>query len=238
MIFPEGIRGPVISEGDLVSFKFPDSTLTMRLPKIPYNHDTTDRVSETTDWTAEDTNRWDDHPNGKQKELIYQTWKYEDEETHDDIAFCILHIHVQKLRGIDRDLPCTLNIAAFRERVLSDLADDEQEFGTETREGWPTFANEFFLESLQRPALDGLKCLLDLEGKRAAHPMPYALFVLGEKLCLSIAFTLRSLHYSDRKNPFSDDLLHQFKMDLFDELISHIHIEYSPEVIERVEAMK
>jgi hypothetical protein len=238
MIFPEGIRGPDISEGDLVSFKFPDSTLTMRLPKIPYNHDTTDRVSAISDWTTEDTYHWDDYMNGKQKDLVYQTWKYEDSNTHDDIAFCILQIHVQKFKGVDQYSPFTFKGAAFRDRLLSDLIEDEKEFGMETREGWPSAANEFFIESIQKHVLNGLKCLLDLEAKRASHPMPYALFVLGEKLCLNLTFTLCALHYSDRKNPFSDDLLHQFKMDLFDELISHIHIEYSPEVIERVEAMK
>lgn len=48
---------------------------------------------------------------------------------------------------------------------------------------------------------------------------------------------LQSLHYAGRTNPYSNEVLKQFEKDLFEELLNHIKIEYSPALIAQIEAL-
>jgi hypothetical protein len=241
--FPDGIVGPDISNGDLVNFRFPKSSLTLRVPKIPFNNDTEDRIAAV-DWTSPDYHNWTTTIIGRTKELVYQSWRYKDQDTHDNVALCFLTMDIDKLDGIDSSQPVTLNNQAFRQHLLNELILDEKEqgndpdIGIETRAGWPTQENEFFLEDVKKPTLNGLRFLLDLDVKQSAHPMPLAVFVLDADISLNISLKLQSLHYSDRKNPFSEELLHQFKMDLFEEILKNIQIDYSPELVSQIEALK
>ncbi len=243
MDFPDGIVGPDISNGDLVNFRFPKSSLTLRVPKIPFNNDTKDHIAET-DWSRPDYQNWTTTIIGRTKDLVCQSWRYRDHETHDNVALCFLTMDIHKLNGIDSSQPVTLNNQAFRQHVLNELILDEKErennpdIGIETRAGWPTQKNDFYLEDVKKPALNGLRFLRDLVVKQSSHPMPIAVFVLGEDINLDISFTLESLHYTDRKNPFSEELLHQFKMDLFEEILENIQIDYSPELVAQIEALK
>jgi hypothetical protein len=241
--FPDGISGPDISNGDLVNFRFPKSSLTLRVPKIPFNNDTEDRIAAI-DWTRPDYQSWTGTITGRTKELVYQTWRYKDQNTHDNVALCFLEIDIHKLDGIDSSQPVTLNNQAFRRHVLNELILDEKDrandpdIGIETRTGWPTQKNDFFLEDVKKPVLNGLRLQLDLIVKQSSYPMPLAVFILDADIKLIVSLTLESLHYSDRKNPFSEELLHQFKMDLFEEILKNIQIDYSPELVAQIEALK
>jgi len=98
--------------------------------------------------------------------------------------------------------------------------------------------NSFFAKTIKGQVLDGLQAQVDLGGGEK-YPVPSAYFSLGRRYSLRIAFHFGPLHYfDDRKNPYSEELLHQFKLDVFDDFLSHIRIEYTPETIVLIEQLR
>ncbi|HRH75857.1 MAG TPA: hypothetical protein PK129_00795, partial [Cellvibrionaceae bacterium] len=81
----------------------------------------------------------------------------------------------------------------------------------------------------------GIKLQSPPEIAQLITPKMMAYITLNKDLYLMISFSLDSLHYDNRKNPYSEELLHQFKIDLFDEFLSFIQVTYSGEVLNLVE---
>ncbi len=244
MDFPEGIRGPDISKGEFVNFRFANSSLSLRIPKLIYNPN--DHLAET-DWTTSRPPRqqyWTNASAGTAKTLVYQTWYFQDRNSDDNIAIGYLTILIRKTYAADYSKPVILSDQAFRQYILNELIRDEKHkesdkfIGIETRVDWPSLKNKFYLETVTKPVLNGLRHLLDLCEKKSPHPMPLAAFVLDRDSYLSMSLRLTSLNYIDRKNPYSEELLHKFKMDLFEELLTHIQIDYSPDLMAQIEAFK
>jgi hypothetical protein len=77
---------------------------------------------------------------------------------------------------------------------------------------------------------------LDLSARK--YPVPVAILPLGRRFYLNISFKFGSLHYRDRKNPYSDELLRNLSLELFDEFLSFIRIDYSPEFLAIIESSK
>lgn len=238
MKFPDGISGPKISDGDLLFLEFKDSNLTLRVPAIPKNTSAVDEVTSIRDWTNPNTDSWKKFYHGKQTSIVTQFWNYEDEVTHDDIARCFLDFNIAKVDRISATLPFTLNSEAFYNFFLNDLIEEAEENGPETRDGWPSIENNFYLKSVEKPQVNGVQFQEDMDGGQMPYPMPVAFIPLGRNLYLSATLKLCSLHYKDRKNPFSEKTLHQFKLDLFNELLSYIQVDYKPEIVELINALK
>lgn|SRR5690606_24516243 len=239
MIFPENITGPQFSVGDFVTYQFDDCELTLRLPVVPHNTDKVDDVSPRRDYRNVNTRDW--RPLGEQgftfTRLAVQKWKYECERTHDNIASCYMTVSVLKHTLKDADSLFSLNSETFQEHHLqvihADFSDYEQTKGDE----WPSASNNFLAKTITRPVLDGLQVQLDLvDGAEA--PTLGALFSLGKEYTLNIEWSFSSLHYPDRQNPYSRELLHKMKFELFEEFLSFIDIEYSPETLALIQKLK
>lgn len=229
MEFPGFITGPQFCDGDIVTFVFEDAELTLRLPVVAYDTDSIDEVGAVRDFTGAETWRWDECAGNRQKEIVLQSWKYEDDVTHDDIASVYMSVCVISHKDIDERGLYLLNSNDFESYWLQELADDYLDT-PETRDGWPSAINSFFCKTIDKPVLDGIQVQVDL-GAGAKYPVPTAYFSLGRRFSLRISFSFCSLHYSDRKNPYSDDLLHDWKADLFNDFLSYISIEYTPETV-------
>lgn len=237
MKFPGSLTGPQIADGDLVSFTFDDAELTLRLPVVIYGSDTIDRVCSTHDFRKAETWRWDDCVGYRIKELVVQKWTYEDTVSHDDIANCRMDINILSHRDTDDLGFYLLNSDQFYHYMLKLLTDEHRDGPAEIRANWPSEANDFFLQSIAKPVVNGLIFQTDIGGG-SKYPAPTAFFPLGRAMSLRIAFDFGSLHYSNRKNPYSDELLHQMKLEVFDEMLSFVQIDYTPETIKLVDAMK
>lgn len=239
MKFPNHLTGPQFSDGDLVSFLFDESELTLRIPKVPYNRDTMDRVNPQKDFRNPDTSDWDHFGDEGHctTYLSIQSWRYEDSITHDDIAYA--HLKVEVLKQSDREAEScfALNSATFYRHFIDGIHGDFVDSKRDERPYWPTQENNFFAKAIKREYIDGLQVQLDLvEGKK--YPTPCAYFPLGRHYTLRIALHFGSLHYEDRPNPYSEELLQQFKLDAFDDFLSHIRIEYTPETIALIQKLK
>lgn len=239
MKFPNHLAGPQFSEGDLVSFIFDESELTFRAPKVPFNTDTIDRICRERNFCNADTSSW--YQFGTEghclKELLVQNWNYEDSISHDDIAHALLKIEILK-HSDDEFASCfSLNNRTFGDYFFADMKVHHEDSPPEGRSYWPSVENNFFSKAVKRNVLDGLQAQIDLGGGKK-YPVPSAYFPLGRRYTLRIAFHFSSLHYPDRKNPYSEDLLQQFKLDAFDDFLSHVSIEYTPETIALVEKLK
>lgn len=240
MKFPKNLTGPNFAEGDLVTFNFDDAELTYRTPKVPYNRDTIDRVNHQKDFRNADTGDWDHFGDEGHctAQLSVQNWNYEDEISHDDIAHVLLDVEVLKHSDKEYESCFCLNSKSFAEHFLKDIYSAYSESEQDDRPYWPTRQNNFFAKTINRDLIDGLQVQIDLGGGEK-YPVPSAYFSLGRRYSLRIAFHFGSLHYyDDRKNPYSEELLHQFKLDAFDDFLSHIRIEYTPETIALIERLR
>ena len=234
MNFPGDINGPKFSEGDIVSFTLPEAELTMRLPVVA-DYKMTDRVSSVRDLTNIDTTNWEHFGDDGFcfSELAVQSWTYEDLDTHDNVADCLLIITILKHGKSESDSLFSLNSQTFREQQITWLAED---LSDEDRPGWPSKENDFFAQTIKGDILDGLQVQIETV-KDAGRNFPdiYALFSLGKYFTVGIEYSLMSIHYPDRKNPYSEEFLQDLKFKLFDDFISHIQIEYTPETIALIE---
>lgn len=240
MRFPGQLTGPVFSDGDLVTFVFDDAQLTLRVPKIPYNRDSVDRVNRRRDFRNPDTSNWDHFGDEGHciESLVTQNWNYEDQQSHDDIANVFLKIVVLKHSDKEYESCLCLNSKSFADHFLKDIYSAYSDSTQDERPYWPTKQNNFFAKVIKRDLIDGLQVQIDLGGGEK-RPVPSAYFSLGRRYSLRIAFHFGSLHYfDDRKNPYSEEFLHQFKLDAFDDFLSHIRIEYTPETIALIDELR
>ncbi len=241
MIFPENIMGPKFSEGDFVTYTFDDVELSMRLPVIPHNTNTIDRVSSFRDLRNIDTTDWTHFGDEGYcyEDVVVQDWNYEDRVSHDDIAHCLLCVTFQKHSEREAASMFSLNSKAFREQQLQWLTEDHTPTEHEVDPDWPCPENDFFAKAIEMNLVDGL--LVQMEkviGSGRKYPNLYAVIPLGKNFTMSIDFSLLSLHYSDRTNPFSDELLNDFKLKLFDDFLSYIRVDYNAETTAIIERLK
>lgn len=215
MEFPGSLTGPRFGEGDIVTFLFEDAELTLRLPVVVYNTESIDEVSPVRDFTNAETWRWDECMEHRQKEIVVQNWKYEDEVTHDNIAAVYLSISIIAHKDIDEHGHYLLSSRAFR-----------QFWEEASKKSY----NKSVMKEIEKPLINGVHALIDPDDG-VSQPTPIAFFSLGRRFSARMSFCFDSLHYSDRKNPYSDELLHNWKLDLFDDFLSYLNIAYTPETV-------
>lgn len=237
MIFPHPIIGPTFSEGDIVSFSFDDAELSLRLPVIYASDNNIDRICQERDFRGVNTEDWLLLGNTRQQRLATQSWVCEDDDSHLNIAGCFLKITVYENTQDEVDSCCNLNSEAFMHHNLELCKYDARQYDPETRPGWPTPENNFFAKSLNNNILNGFQLQLDLSGG-SPSPQPLVYIPINKRFTLSISLVLNSLHYSDIENPYSEELLHKVKLDLFDDLLSQIRIDYSGETLEKIKQLK
>jgi hypothetical protein len=230
MKFPENLAGPQFADGDLVSFIFDEAELSLRLPRVPHNTRAVDSVNPQRDFRNADTSTWESLGDEGHciTRLSLQNWKYEDTASHDNIALAHLKIEVLKHSDKEAGSCFALNSESFIQDFITGI---RQEFGADAQDErpyWPTKQNNFFAKIVKHGHIDGLQVQLMLNPSKQ-YPVPCAYFSLGRRYSLRITFHFDPLHYPDRTNPYNEELLHQFKLDVFDNFLSHLRIEYTPE---------
>jgi len=239
MKFPENLIGPQFCEGDLVTFVFDEAELTLRLPRVPYNTDSFDKVNPQKDFRNADTSAWEHFGDEGHctTSLSLQDWKYEDSISHDNIVYCMLTIDVLKHSDKEAESCFALRSESFAHHILTGMHEDFGDSLQDDKPHWPTKHNNFFAKPVKRSLINGLQVQLNLNTSKP-YPVPCAYFSLGRRYSLQIIFRFDSLHYPDRENPYSDELLHKFKLELFDDFLSHLRIEYTPKTIALIEKLK
>lgn len=230
MIFPNYLSGPKIENGYFVSFSFDQADFLCRLPEIPNYEQRFDIVSPTRDFTNFDVSSWDDGGDCWLFKIAYQSWKYEDEISHHDIAICGLTITLIADKPGAKLNPDALNPKAYLEHIINLFASN---YGPGC--AYRGDKGDYYAMLVGNGVPIGVKMQAPPEMDQLITPKMIAYIPLNLDLSLMICFTLNSLHYDDRKNPYSEELLHQFKIDLFDEFLSYIQVTYSGEVLKLVE---
>lgn len=237
MIFPKPIIGPTFSEGDIVSFSFADAELSLRLPVVYASDANIDRVCQQKDFRSVNTDNWSLLGDTRQQNLVTQRWVLEDDDTHLNIASCRLKITVSENSQDEIDSCYSLNTENFLRYNLDLCKQDLSQYDPETRPGWPAPENNFFAKSLDNNILNGFQMLLDLTSG-SPYPQLLAYIPLNKRFTLGITLFVNSLHYSDIKNPYSEELLHKLKLDLFNDLLSQVRVEYSGETLAMIKQLK
>lgn len=238
MIYPDYIRGPQFAEGDLVTFDFDDAELSLRLPKLPWNRDTTDVVSPQRDFRNADFTDWRQTGFGNvMKSLVKQSWKCDDDITHDDIAYCYLEVIVCELLEDIRDRQLCLNSQTFKKWLFDDFAQEKVSDSLAQNPLMPSHLNNYLAREIERPLINWIVSQYYGNGEDRP-PSPIVYIPINGQFLMNISLHLKSIHYPDRQNPYSEELLHQLKLDLFDEFISFIHVEYSGATLETIQRLK
>lgn len=231
MIFPKNLVGPKFDEGDLLIFTFSGAELTLRLPKIPSNKHNKDQVSPMKQFSSTETKEWGEDDQGNRcKQLISQRWSFEDARSLDNIALTklsvsLVHVDANKLNG-----SALLKFRTFEKLVMDGLAHSfQQDDSTEQS------TSRFFAQQTDQRNINWLKVMIQFDQERS--PTPTMFIPLTGSFFIMISLEIESLHYAGRTNPYSNEVLKQFEADLFDDFLSHIKIEYSPETIAQIHSL-
>jgi hypothetical protein len=229
MKFPDHLDGPKFEDGDITVFTFQDAEFICRLPKIPNYERRYDRVSDITNFSTLDTSDWSELDDCWMQNIVMQTWIFEDIVSSDNIASCGLKLGLVAEKNISPEWEFFFEPSAFKTRVLSFFKQDYGEncpYAGENGDYKATFIGQSV------PV--GVKMQGPPEVDTSTSQRMLAHIPLNPSLTMVIGFTLYSLHYDNRKNPYSEDLLNQFKIDLFDDFLSHIQIHYTGETAQAV----
>lgn len=239
MKYPENIKGPRFDEGDLVTFTFDGAELTLRLPVVPANRNNRDRVSPIVDFRGINTDDWEtDIQEVASTVLANQAWHFEDAISLDNIAKFALNISLVEISQQQAEQNTLLDTQSFEQAML-DLhsyfsEDDETKLLNDP--SWPAPSNRFRGKSIAKEHLNWFSiefCTMD-----GSKPDPMAMIPINNRFFVVVSTRLISLHYPDRKNPYSDETLRKFQFDLFDEILSHIGLHYTPETIAAIQNCK
>ncbi len=237
MIYPGTLTGPQFSESDLVDFIFDGAELTLPVPRLPNYERPINELSVIRDFRNIDTSHWDTDSFGNPgMRLIKQKWLFEDSVTLDDIAECIVQVSIIEPLTDTGLPPAKLNKSAYKKMVLDAMIVVSAYEGDDHADdaSWPKISNEFNYQCISRPHLNGLQIqMAAVEGRK---PSPYGFIPVDKRFVLSIYFAMGTLHYSNRKNPYSKELIRKLEFDLFDEYLQSINLRYSDETIELIKA--
>ena len=240
MNFPQGIIGPRVDQGDWVNFVFDDSDLTIRLPKVPHNKNNLDDISSLKDFRAVDTKHWDTNDQEMPcTQLALQRWNYEHERTLDDVARAELYVglvETDQIQQRNNALLCKetfeATMLAWHNKSIGVLHDEKYE----QNKNWPALANRYNGISIHKEGCDWFVIQLCMSSE--SKPVNLGMTPINNRFVLMTFIELQSLHYAGRTNPYSDETLKQFERDLFADFLNHIRIDYSPDLIAKIQTLK
>lgn len=240
MIFPNGIVGPRFDQGDLVTFVFDNAELIFRVPKVPTDSSSVDELSDLKNFQSVNTNNWSTNDQGFPcMRLSRQLWNYEDGRSFDNVAQTKLYVGIVEAPEEHR----RANTFLFREGFESAmLAWNSYSFGERHSEkylqdsSWPALQNRYHGRSISQKYLDWFVVQLSMSSD--SNPVHLAMIPINNRFVLMVFIEIKSLHYSGRANPYSEEILKQFERDLFDDFLSHIKLEYSSELIATINSLK
>lgn len=240
MNFPGNLIGPKFDDGDFINFQFDGAELSLRAPIVPRNNHGADRLCETRDFRNIDTRNWDtndqEHPS---IELLLQRYCYEDARSLDDIAQCQIFVGLVECKEDAREANVFLSYPEF-EDIMIDWHDYtfNQDHGEKYAHDstWPALPNRYNGRSITKEHIDWF--VVELNLSLQVKPVQLAMIPINNRFVLMTYIDLQSLHYAGRTNPYSEELLKQFEKDLFEDFLSHITIDYSPETIATIQSLK
>ncbi|VAW65198.1 hypothetical protein MNBD_GAMMA09-3657 [hydrothermal vent metagenome] len=238
MIYPKNITGPQFNKSDLVEFSFDGAQLTLPIPVIPLNDGRIDELSTTKDFKNIDTRNWEtDGFDNPYHSLVVQKWTFEDSATWDNIATCMIEISLMEVTDEHKKSYMTLDGIAFKKYIIdcfSIIYSDEEDENMDDP-NWPKMHNEFNYQCINKPHLNWLqvqRCAV--EGRK---PSPMAFIPIDHRFLLSITFSMASLHYQDRTNPYSNELIRKLEFDLFDEYMQSIDLSYTDKTLKIIQSL-
>lgn len=233
MTYPNHLLVPQFDKGDILTYEFDGASLTIRLPVIPFNRGMINETYPIYNLINPDTTLWNGNP---YVEFACQKWTLEDDRNMDDIASCMLQMTLIENTPQQQQEHTLLNQAQSLDLLLSEMTEHFSEPKMAYDPDWPRPENQFKYKAVKRNHLDWHQiqvCIVEggLTGPAVTIP-------INNRFKLAIYLHLTSLHGPGRANPFSDEVLRQVGFDLFDELLEHINLQYSPETIALIEKLK
>lgn len=230
MKFPEFISGPTFSDGDIVSYSFGDAELNFRVLNLPFEDNQINCVA-----SNQDFQNWqvpEDDEGFHEFDLAVQNWNYLEDHNHFSVAGIMFEASILKHTKSEVESGFSLDADRFQEFAMDDAKEANPNDISDPRPYWPTHENNFLLKTITHPHFNGFQYKLFLV-EPAEYPACIAFFSLGRYYSLRFSLSLHSLHYNDKDiiNPYSEATLHKMKEDLFEDLLSTVHVDYSAELL-------
>lgn len=232
MIFPQNIIGPKFGEGDLLVFTLEDTELTLLVPRIPSNKHNKDQICPQKKLSYTDAQDWREDDQGNRcKQLVSQRWSFEDARSLDDVALTKLSVSLVRVDPDKLENCSLLGLPTFEKLVVDGLkySFPEEEPAIENK-------RRLFAEKINKEHLNWIQVNIRYDQDKA--PSPNIFIPITRLFFIMVSLEIESLHYAGRTNPYSNDLLKQFELDLFKDFVSHIKVEYAPETIAIIQTLK
>jgi len=235
MIFPKNIIGPKFEKGDLISFQFDGAELIFRTPIIPINDQNIDEACPLKNFHGVNTSDWSTNDQDRPYiQLSQQLWCYENARTLDDIAQSSLYMSLIECTQQDSERNTLLIPESFEELMLSwmDYSFANHVKPEDRMPNGGSTSNPYKLKPIEKQHLNWLS--VQVRFVPEAAPCPMCIIPINNRFVLMTSLEIESLHYAGRTNPYSNELLKQFEFDLFEDFLSHIKVEYTPETIAQI----
>lgn len=234
------LKMPNIDSGNIVSMTFDEAELIFTLPETPDYHNKIDRLIPRTDFTEASDPEWDTYEDGGSSiELATQNWIIEHAHNYDELASCTLELTVSRLNP--KLYPPGFAISPSRlEQVFIEILTEDFVAQYEDHlddPSWPLPENEFKKKIIPKPHLNWFQ--FQISKIQGGLPGPLVAIPVNTDTMLIVTLDIGALHYTDhRVNPLTDNDVLQIGQELCDKFLSNIHIRYSSELIQEIEAQK
>lgn len=239
MRLPENLMSPTFEQGDLLTFSFDGAELIFPALTLLNNPQNIDDVSTIKDFRGIGTSEWDTNDSGHHELLLLlQHWSVEHSDSLDEVAACKLWVKLVEIPSLLQAENKLLSTPQFEQLMLDWHAANFIQHDERHAEdpNIPTYSNRYHGKSITKPYLDWFIASLPLNPR--LKPIQLLMIPVNNRFVLMAFIKIESLHYAGRTNPYSDELLKQFEVDLFADFLNHIKITYSPELIATINTLK
>jgi len=240
MNFANNIVGPDFELADLILFDFGDVELTLRLPEHRSN---TEKHLATQNLCNIEEDKWvADYAGNKTYLLVNQTWLYENATTLDDVFSTNLIMVLMQIPPQVRKKSIPLNKSAFASWIIDLLKGcvfdmesitPDDELAAESIKEWQVPEQVSDMQQIQRGNVDWF--VASLGHTSIGLPDPMIFVPINNQYALTITISSAKLSYSDREDTFPKEDIEPVKRQIMTELLNHLQITYSPEVLQQIE---
>ncbi len=238
MEFSLNVVGPDFEKADLVGFDFADASVALRLPEHWGRYPPTLAGSDLTALDAF-SGKVDKHPFGYlYRMLVKQCWFYSDKASENHVMLCDFFIEHMQLT--DREVECRthLNQNALNNWLMNYLRLIAVE-GDETLLNTPAEAEALVAAEIP-PSIDqfefhdaqNIRWPIVTLGNGSGIPPEWRIYApLNREAVLEIRCDIQVFSSDHDSITIPRDQIDQLRRDIRDEILSHIHITYSPELL-------
>ena len=239
MKFSLNVAGPDFDDAAIVNFEFAQAALTFRLPKHQSNYGLPILAKPDLQDISSFEGELREHPFGYlYRKIVQQSWYYFDENTQNKVVKFRLDVEHMNLlpEQVESNMalrPEKLNQWLFDFLRVMSVDGDESLLGTPAeRENMIADEMPLSIDEFEYAKGGLLPWPMVTFGNRSGEEPEWQIYIpLDRSSLLELRLDVGVFHYHDQGISIPQEQQDQLRRDIRDEFLSHIHINYSPELL-------